>query len=92
MDQNVKNKLLQISYDDKRKQVETGMDTPDKRRAGIRRLLQKMQEGPVPDINTEKGLVGDEVEENAILRQVEQLEEDEESSLPVRRLPKSPRA
>lgn len=82
MDTDYKNKLLQISHGDKQRANES-LDTPEKRRAATRRLLQKMQEGPVPDINTEKGLVEEDNEKsNAIVRQLEEMEDEEpEASL-----------
>lgn len=91
MNTEYKNKMLQISHGDKRKSEQSSIDTPEKKRAGIRRLLQKMQEGPVPDINTEKGLTEERPEnpeDNAILRQLEGMEEESGTSLPSLRLRK----
>ncbi len=75
MNTEFKNKLLQISQKDSAAQKEG----PEVRRASIRRLLQKMQEGPVPDMNTDKEVVDEK--ENAILRQLEGLEAEEESAV-----------
>lgn len=88
MDTDYKNKLLQISHKDKARQDAQSVDSPEARRAGIRRLLKKMQEGPVPDMNTDKEVVDEK--ENAILRQLEGLEEEEKSPAALRR--KSPAA
>ena len=85
MDTDYKNKLLQISHRDSAQQKRQAIDSPEARRAGIRRLLQKMQEGPVPDMNTDKEVVDEK--ENAILRQVEGLEEEETSEKPRRKSP-----
>ena len=63
MDTDYKNKLLQISHKDRARQAAQSIDSPEARRAGIRRLLQKMQEGPVPDMNTDKEVVDEK--ENA---------------------------
>lgn len=84
MDTEYRNKLLQISHGDKRKQEENSLDTPDKRRGATRRLLQRLQEGPVPDMNTDKEVVEDEGS-NAIARQVAALDEEEQVPVPARR-------
>lgn len=83
MDTEYRNKLLQVSYGDKKRQQES-LDTPDKRRGATRRLLQKLQEGPVPDMNTDKEVTEDE-EGNVIARQVAALNEEEQVPVPVRR-------
>jgi len=84
MDTEYRNKLLQVSYGDKKKQEEDSLDTPDKRRGATRRLLQRLQEGPVPGMNTDKEVV-DDSEGNAIARQVAGLNEEEQVPVPVRR-------
>lgn len=84
MDTEYRNKLLQVSYGDKKKQEENSLDTPDKRRGATRRLLQRLQEGPVPDMNTDKEVVEDEGS-NAIARQVAALDEEEQVPVPARR-------
>ena len=75
MDTDYKNKLLQISYKDSTRKKADESDDPESRRASIRRLLQKMQEGPVPDMNTDKEVTDEK--DNAILRQIEGLEDEE---------------
>lgn len=87
MDVDYKNKLLQISHKDSAGKLTEGQES---RRASIRRLLQKMQEGPVPDMNTDKEVLDEK--ENAILRQLEGLEAEEQPEGLLAKRKKSPPA